>query len=142
MNDVGSWDQGFTTCCREAELCVKLALPLNKASMRSVPDGKDEVVTEAVPFTTVTGAPSNMLFARNVTVPAGTAPGQEIVAVNVTGCPWFDPCGAEEARKVFVASLLPSEIFPIAMLSATPEKRMDAAAVLRGIPTGDQTHSL
>ena len=88
--------------------------PLNKAKMVFVPTGSDEVVIKAQPLTRVTGGPINALFARNVTVPWGTVPGLETVAVKVTGWPCVDPCGAEEVRAVVVRSGVPSAILAIA----------------------------
>src|SRR6266850_6958773 len=95
---------------------------------------------EALPAETGT-SPTITFPALNLTVPTGAAPVADTVAVKVTGSPTTDGFW-EEVSAVDVGSLTPRWMAPIAILLATPLKRIEPTGLVRGTPTGDQTHIL
>jgi hypothetical protein len=64
---------------------------------------RDEVVNTACPDAFSVPVPMLVFPSKNVTVPVGTPPGPETVAVKVAACPNADGL-ADEARVVVVAA--------------------------------------
>jgi len=95
----------FTVCMSEAELPIKLVLPLYVAVMVCVPWARVVVVYFAAPPLSVTVF-RVVVPSLKVTLPVGVPLNCGVtLAVNVTDCPTFEGF-SEEAKVVVVVALL------------------------------------
>ena len=95
----------LTTCCESTAdvLPRTYAEPAYCAVMLCVPLIANDAASVATPLTFSVPAPIVVAPSKNVTLPAGTTPGELTVAVSVTGWPVFEGLG-EEMRVVAVCA--------------------------------------